>query len=61
MILRHRLQAVVGYYKLDTISTKFSESCGWDVVELAVGMCHKLVALLGSGIKRYRVVNLIIS
>lgn len=24
MILRHRLQAVVGYYKLDTISTKFS-------------------------------------
>ena len=32
-----------------------------DVVELRVGMGHQLVALLGSGIKRYRIINLVIS
>lgn len=31
-----------------------------DVVELAIGMSHKLVTLLGSSIKRYRVVNLVV-
>ena len=37
-----------------------TKSCTWNIVELAVGMRHKLVALLCGGIERYGVVYLVI-
>ena len=34
-----------------TIDCEETEACGWDIVELAVGVCHELVALLGGCIE----------
>ena len=42
------------------IDGKEAEAGRGDVVELRVGMGHQLVALLGGGIKRYRVVYLVV-
>lgn len=44
-----------------TIDGEETEASRWDVIEFAISMSHQLVALLGSGIKRYRVVNLVVS
>ena len=43
-----------------TIDSEETEACRWDVVELAVGMCHEFVALLGGCIERYRIIDLVI-
>ena len=42
-----------------TIDGEETETCAGDVVELAVGVRHKLVALLGSGIEADGVIDLI--
>ena len=42
-----------------TIDGEEAEACAGDVVELAVGVRHKLVALLGSGIEADGVIDLI--
>ena len=42
-----------------TIDGEEAETCAGDVVELAVGVRHKLVALLGSGIEADGVIDLI--
>ena len=44
-----------------TVNSEEAQSCRRYVVKLAIGMSHKLVALLGGCIKRYRVVNLVVS
>lgn len=37
-----------------------TQTCRWDVVELRVGMGHKLVALLGGGVEAYGIVYLVV-
>ena len=43
-----------------SINGEETETGGWDVIELAVGMSHKLVALLCSSVERYGVVHFIV-
>ena len=42
------------------INCKETQACRWDVVELAIGMGHQLVALLGGGVEAYGVVHLVV-
>ena len=42
------------------VDGKEAQSRAWDVVELAVGMRHEFVTLLGGGIQRYGVVHFIV-
>ena len=43
-----------------TIDGEEAETCTRNVVELAVGMCHQFVALLGGGIEGHGIIHLII-
>lgn len=43
-----------------SIDSKETEACGWDVVEFAVVVRHEFVALLGGGIERDWVIDLVI-
>ena len=43
-----------------TIDGKEAETRGWNVVELGIGMGQQFVALLGSGIERHRIVDLVV-
>ena len=43
-----------------TIDGEETETGGWDVIEFAVGMSHKLVTLLSGCVKRHRVIYLVI-
>ena len=43
-----------------TIDGEEAKACGWDVVELTIGMCHEFVALLGGCIERDGIIDLVI-
>ena len=43
------------------VDSKEAKSCARDVVEFAVGVRHEFVALLGGGVQRNRVIDLVIS
>ena len=55
-------EAEVGHVRTTcgTVNGKESQSRAWDVVELAVGMCHELVAFLCGCVQRYRIVHFVI-
>ena len=44
-----------------TIDSKEAKACRRNIIELAISMGHKFVTLLGGCIKRYRIINLVIS
>ena len=55
-------EAEVGHVRATcrAIDGKEAEACARDVVELAVGVCHELVALLGGSVQRDRVIDFVV-
>ena len=55
-------EAEVGHVRAASgaVDGKEAEPRAGDVVELAVGVCHELVALLGGGVQRDRVIDLVV-
>ena len=55
-------EAEVGHVRAasGTVDRKEAQPRARNVVELAVGVCHELVALLGGGVQRDRVIDLVV-
>ena len=43
-----------------TIDGEEAQTCGWDIIELGIGMCHQFVALLCRCIERDGVIHFVI-
>ena len=65
LVTLHKLvgESEVGHIRASgrSIYSKETQTGRWDVVKLAVGMGHQLIALLSSGIEGHRIVHLVVS
>ena len=43
-----------------SLNSEEAKACRWDIVQLAVGMCHQFVTFLSGGIEAHRIIHLVI-